>query len=63
MYRIELLENGLLRVCDSGSKLVGLYEGDTGLHRAGFEFVLTAEEVLQAIQQHQVPDPPLEVPA
>ena len=59
MIRVSLLENGLTRIFDDGSKLWGLYDTTTGTHRAGFEFAQTLEQVMASLQVHNTASRPL----
>ena len=43
--RVSVLENGLTRVFDDGSKLWGLYDTETGVHCAGFYFAELLEDI------------------
>ena len=45
--RVSVLENGLTRVFDDGSKLWGLYDTESGVHRAGFYFAPTLAQTLE----------------
>ena len=45
MKQISVLENGLTRVFDDGSKLWGLYDSETGVYRNGFYFAELLEDI------------------
>jgi hypothetical protein len=54
MKQVTPLENGLTRVFDTGSKLSGLYDSDSGVYHAGFYFAEILEDIPginQAIEQ------------
>ena len=57
--RVSVLENGLTRMFDDGSKLWGLYDSESGVHYAGFEFAQLLEDIPgigQVIEQTDLED-------
>jgi hypothetical protein len=55
--QVTPLENGLTRVFDTGSKLWGLYDTDSGVHHAGFYFAELLEDIPgigQVIEQSEL---------
>ena len=57
--RVSVLENGLTRVFDDGSKLWGLYDSETGVYRNGFCFAEVLEDIPgigQVIEQTDLED-------
>ena len=57
MIRVSLLENGLTRVFDDGSKLWGLYDTESGVYHTGFYFAELLEDIPgigQVIEQSEL---------